>query len=292
MNVLPQTLFNGVTIGSIYAVIAVGLNLVLGVLGVVNFAQGEFYMLGAFIVYIFFFMGFPYWVCILFALLIITVVGVITNQLVIKPILRKSFTTQILATLGLSLLLQNTALMIWGPTPREIPVPLTYKQITVLHAVGIYSTYQRLLVIISGLVLFKALDLFVKRTKMGKAIRAVSQNKEACLIVGIDLNRICLVSFCISVALAAIAGGLIGPITLIAPIMGSIILLKAFALVVMGGMGNIKGSIFSGYILGLVESFTAVYVASIWKDGVAFLALTVFLLVKPEGIFGHRRREF
>jgi branched-chain amino acid transport system permease protein len=292
VNILPQTIFNGFTIGSIYAVIAVGLNLVLGVLGVVNFAQGEYYMLGAFIVYVFFFSGFPYWICILIAIIVIIVLGIITNQLVIKPVLKRSFTTQILATLGLSLLLQNTALIIWGPTPKEIPVPLTYMQMSFLHSIGIYSTYQRLLVIISAIILFQGLDLFVKRTKMGKAIRAVSQNKEACEVFGIDVNRICLVSFCLSVALASVAGGLIGPITLIAPVMGSIILLKAFALVVMGGMGNITGSIISGYILGLVESFAAVYIATVWKDAIAFFALIIFLVVKPEGIFGQWRKEF
>lgn len=289
MSIFPQIIFNGFALGSIYSIIAVGLNFVLGVLGVVNFAYGEYYMLGAFVVYVFFFLGFPYWICILIAVLILIAVGAITNQLVIKPILKSSFTTQVLATLGLSLLLQNTALIIWGPASRSIPTSISNKQMGFLNFIGIFATYQRLLVIIAAFVLFEALDIFLKKTKMGRAIRAVSQNKEACVIVGVDINRICLCSFCISVAFAAIAGGLVGPVTSIAPVMGSIVLLKAFALMVMGGMGNIRGSIISGYILGLIESFAAVYIGSAWKDAIAFFALFIFLVIKPEGIFGRWR---
>jgi branched-chain amino acid transport system permease protein len=179
--------------------------------------------------------------------------------------------------------------MIWGPTPRISGIGNSLDRIDFLTRIGIYSTNHKMLFIIITIVSFFLLNIVIKKTRIGKAMRAVSQNKEACTVVGIDIYDISRITVAIGVMLAALAGGLVVPLTTISTIMGSVIIFKAFAIVVTGGLGEVKGVIWAALAVGLMESFTVTFLGATYKDAIAFILLMLILFVKPSGIFGKRR---
>ena len=187
-----QLLVNGLSFGAIYAMVAVGLTIVFGILEVVNFAQGEFYMLGAYLTYLVILAQLPYPLGILAAVAGMTLVGLLTERFAIRPLIGKAWQLPILSTLGISIITQNGAILLWTPNPRTITVEAASRTIEVF---GVVLTYQRLLIILLAVVVFAGLHYFVQRTKTGKAMRAVSQNKEACQVLGIDVGRISTIAF-------------------------------------------------------------------------------------------------
>lgn len=280
---LLQHLANGLLISGIYALVAVGFTLIFGVLGVINFAHGEFYMLGAFI--IFFFagqMGVSYYWSIPLSILASLMVGILVERTTIRPLLEKSFESMVICTFAVSMILMNGALLTWGAEPRIIQSPLS----TPISLLEIAFTYQRLLVLVVAIVISIALHLFLQRTKPGKAIRAAAQNKEACLAVGIDIAQISRLTFGLGIGLCGLAGALVAPVYSVFPTMGQIAMFKIFAIVILGGLGNVKGALLAALILGLGESLIAGYVSATLKDGLAFLVMLFILLFRPEGIFG------
>jgi len=281
-----QYLINGVFEGSVYAMIAVGLSLIFGILEVVNFAHGEFYMLGAVFLFVFFkILGMPYWIGVILSVMFMAAFGVLVERLTIRPLIGKGWLLPIIATFALSLGLQNFIIVTFGSTPK--PVVTKYAN-NVIDIGGIYFTQQRLFILIFAITAFVLLHIFLKKTKTGKAMRAISQNRDAAQVVGIDTNKIYMITFAIGSGLAGLAGAIVGPIYVIYPTMGALLSLKAFACVIMGGFGNVKGAIYSAYILGIIGSLGASFVSQTYKDIIIFAVLICVLLVRPHGIFGKK----
>ena len=286
MELFVDQVVNGLTLGSVYALVAIGLSLIFGIVRLINFAHGEFFMLGAYIL----FFGvvaaqLPYPLTVLLCVVGMAIVGAIFHKVVYEPVMDRRWSAQLVATLAASVILSNGAIAAFGGTQRGAPTSFS-DQTLVLGDVHI--SYQRVLAIVVTVIAFFLLDLFVTRTFIGRAMRAVSQNREAAQVLGIDVRFIALVTFSVSAALAGLAAALIAPLQTISPTMGALLTLKAFAIVVIGGLGKVTGAIYAAFLVGLAEAFATVYISTEYKDAVAFLLMIAFLLVRPRGIFGHR----
>jgi len=283
-SIFFQQVINGLVIGSIYAMVALGLTLIFGILHIGNFAHGQLYMLGAFATYwLVTLWGWNIWSSMLVAMGSMALLGIVLERVVFRPVYSAPHINGLIVALGLFIALENIALILWGGEERTLPSPYATKVITLL---SISLTLQRLLVFIISILLIFLLYLFIQRTKMGKAIRAVAQDPEVSRLMGIPIHRISATVFAVSSALAAAAGALVGPISCVFPAMGVTPILKAFVVIVLGGMGSIPGAIFGGFILGIAESLGAGYLSSEYKDAFAFAALILVLMVKPSGLFG------
>jgi|MudIll2142460700_1097286.scaffolds.fasta_scaffold45944_2 branched-chain amino acid transport system permease protein len=283
-SIFFQQVINGLVIGSIYAMVALGLTLIFGILHIGNFAHGQLYMLGAFATYwLVTLWGWNIWSSMLVAMGSMALLGIVLERVVFRPVYSAPHINGLIVALGLFIALENIALILWGGEERTLPSPYATKVITLL---SISLTLQRLLVFIISILLIFLLYLFIQRTKMGKAIRAVAQDPEVSRLMGIPIHRISATVFAVSSALAAAAGALVGPIFCVFPAMGVTPILKAFVVIVLGGMGSIPGAIFGGFILGIAESLGAGYLSSEYKDAFAFAALILVLMVKPSGLFG------
>jgi branched-chain amino acid transport system permease protein len=283
---LLEQLLHGLTLGSMYAMVATGLALMFGVVRLINFAHGEFFMLGA---YAFWFsfkeLHLPYAVAGVAAAGAMTVFGVVYQRTVIRAILDRTWHVQLIATLATSIVMTNLAMIVFGTQAKEVPTTLSS---TVITVGGLRTTWQRLVVVAGALVVFAVLHWFVTRTKLGKAMRAMSQNREACAVVGVDVQRVALATFAVSAALAGIAAALVTPLFNIYPDMGALLALKAFAAVIVGGFGYVNGAIAASFLIGIAESLAGGYVSYAYKDAFAFLFMIGVLLWRPQGLFGRR----
>jgi len=278
-----QYVINGVIIGGAYALIGIGLTLILGIMNVVNFAHGEFYMLGAYFLFTFFaLLKINFYFSMVMAIATSMIVGFIFEKLILKPIRRKPIDTVMLCMVGVSLFLQNIAMLIWSPIPEAIPSPFPDKG----YAVGgLYFLPQRILVICIAFILVLLTHLLLKKTKVGKAMRATFLDIEAASLMGIKIDRIYSYTFTLGVGLAAAAGALLGPVFTVHPFVGNLANLKAFVIVIIGGLGSFTGAITAGLLLGVFESLGAGYVSSGYQDAVGFLMLLLILIFKPAGLF-------
>jgi branched-chain amino acid transport system permease protein len=283
---LLEQLLHGLTLGSMYAMVATGLALMFGVVRLINFAHGEFFMLGA---YAFWFsfkeLRLPYAAAGLAAAAAMTVFGIVYERTVIRAILDRTWHVQLIATLATSIVMTNLAMIVFGTQAKEVPTVLSS---TIITVGGLRTTWQRLLVVAGALVVFAALHWFVTRTKLGKAMRAMSQNREACAVVGVDVQKVALATFAVSAALAGIAAALVTPLFNIFPDMGALLALKAFAAVIVGGFGYVNGAIAASFLIGIAESLAGGYVSYAYKDAFAFLFMIAVLLWRPQGLFGRR----
>ena len=283
---LLEQLVHGLTLGSMYAMVAAGLALMLGVARLINFAHGEFFMLGA---YAFWFayreVELPYAVAGLLAPAAMVAFGAVYQHTVIRVVLARSWHVQLIATLATSIVLTNLAIIVFGTQPKEVPTALSSR---ILDVGGLRLAWQRLLVLGAALVIFWALARFVARTRTGRAMRALSQNREACAVVGVDVQRVALITFALSAALAAAAAVLVSPLFNIFPDMGTALTLKAFAAVVAGGFGYVNGAIAASFLIGITEAMAGSYVSYAYKDAIAFLIMIAVLLWRPQGLFGRR----
>lgn len=285
-TIFLQQVINGLVVGSIYAMVALGLTLIFGILHIGNFAHGQLYMLGAFATYwMVTLWGWNIWPAMIAAMGLMALLGVLLERIVFRPVHSAPHINGLIVALGLFIVLENLAFILWGGEERMLPSPYATKTISFL---SLTLTIQRLLVFVVAVLLIFFLYLFIQRTKMGKAIRAVALDSEVARLMGIPINRISATVFAVSSALAAAAGALVGPIFSVFPAMGLSPILKAFVVIVIGGMGSIPGAIFGGFILGIAESLGAGYLSSQYKDGFAFLALILVLMVKPTGLFGKK----
>lgn len=277
-----QQVVNGLTLGSIYSLVSLGLTLIYGIMEVPNFAHGHLYMVGA---YVAFFMlstyGLNYWAATLVAMVALAVLGVLVERIVFHPLRHAPPTNLLIAAVGTLLFLESAARVLWGSDFRSMPSFYD----NVVRIAGIRVTHQRLIVIASAILLMVALNLFLKRTTIGSSIEAMAQDREGASLVGIDANRVSMLTFAIASALAAAAASLAGPIFLVYPSMGELVIVKTFVIIVLGGMGSIPGAVIGGYILGLTESLGATYLSTDYKDVVAFLVLVLILSVRPTGLF-------
>jgi branched-chain amino acid transport system permease protein len=285
-TVFLQQVVNGVTIGVVYALIAVGLTLVFGILGVINFAHGEFYMLGAFLTYsLTIGLGLDYFVALALTIVGSTAAGWLAERLTVRPLKGRHMFTVVLSTLGLSIFLQNGALLVWGPDPREIELAWGGRPVVLG---GVVITFLRLAVLAVGAALIIALTWFIRRTRWGMAMRAVAGNRDAAALMGIPVDRVYAITFAVGTGIAGVAGGLLGAMFTIEPTMGEWAVVKAFCVVVMGGMGNLPGAVLGGIILGVAESLGAGFLpgGASYKDGIGYAILIVVLLYSPQGLFG------
>ena len=286
--VLLQQVVNGVTIGVVYALIAVGLTLVFGILDVINFAHGEFYMLGAFLTYsLAVGLGIDYFVALALTVLGSAAAGLVAERMAVRPLQGRQMFTVVLSTLGLSIFLQNGALLLWGPDPREIDLSWGGRP---LLLGGLVITRLRVAVLVTSVVIIAALTWFIRRARWGMAMRAVARNRDAAALMGVPVNRVYALTFAVGTGLAGVAGGLLGAMFTIEPSMGEWAVVKAFCVVIMGGMGNVPGAVLGGVILGVAENVGAGFLpgGSSYKDGIGYAILIGVLLWRPQGLFGRR----
>jgi branched-chain amino acid transport system permease protein len=283
-TLLAQAGLNGLVIGAMYMLMAVGFTLVFGIMRVVNFARGEFYMLGAFAAFFtYVHWEMPFIVCLAIAALTIGILGMLIERTLIQPF-RSDEMSGMIATLAISVIIQNGAVLLSGPAPRAMP-----DIVRGTLAIGPFSfPWSRLLVIAAAALIFIVFWLFMERTRLGRAMRAVAQDTETALIQGIRVNYMYPLAFGISVALAALAGALMGPIFSVSPFIGLTPMLKAFVVVILGGLGSVPGAVVGGLLLGLIESFTATIWGSLVSDILQLLLVILILLVRPSGLLGQR----
>ncbi len=270
-------------LGSVYSLVALGLTLIYGILHIPNFAHGHKYMLAAF-TSLFLVANYHtnYWVALVLAMIILGVVGVGVERFVYKPLRSAPHINSFIAAIGLLLVLESLSLILWGADFRRFPSAYDRP----IQIFGAAVTLQRLLVIIGAGLMILLLQLFIKRTWMGAMIEAVAQNPEGAQLVGISIDRVSSLTFGIGTGLAAAAATLIAPIFLVYPTMGSMLNLKAFVVIIIGGMGSIPGAVIGGFMLGLIEALGGGYISTDYKDIFAFGALVTFLTFRPLGLFG------
>ena len=284
LSFILQLLLGGLVIGVIYALVAMGLSLIFGVLEIVNFAHGEFYMLGAMAAY-FLASGtsLGYWPTILLVTLGAACVGYVLYEALLGSLQGEGFERSILLTLGLSMVLQNGAVYLFTTTPRMISNSLTYSNVTIG---GLRISEPRLYALGLGLAAFAALFVILHRTRMGKAMRGVAQNREAALMVGIDPRAVARLAVVIGIGLSGLAGAALAPVYAVHPVMGFAFVFKAFAIIIIGGLGNVTGAAVTAIALGLIESLIGGFLPLVMVDALAFVGMIVILLFKPHGLFG------
>ena len=285
IGILLQILFWGIYAGCIYILLATGLNLIFGVMKIVNFAHGEFLMIGAYITAtVFFLTGINPYLIILISMLALVAIGAAVERLCFRPILGTGKLNEIFLSIGLIYIFQNATAMIWGDAWQSIKSP--YAGITVpIGSLNVPLDYIIIMVVTAALLCI--LYLFLKKTKTGREMRATSQNRKGAMLVGINVERMDILSFGIGCALAAAAGTLwVVSGQVFNPYMGSIPAVKAFAIIILGGLGSIPGAIVGGLIYGIAENGAAYFIGGVWKDAISFVILIVVLVVKPTGLFG------
>jgi branched-chain amino acid transport system permease protein len=297
-----QVLFQGLALGSIYALVALGFVLIIRTTNVVNFAQGDFAMLGGYAMVLFlvgmpgnpelslpgFAIALPYWLAIVLTVVVMAVIGLAFNFGVYYPLRNRSFLPVLISTLGASIFMQNSVLALFNPQPRPLDKLINIDGVTV-GGVFLDSQY---LVILAFTVLAVAFQHFLfEHTLLGKKLQAVSQDKDMARLLGIPVSLMIVITFVYSAVLGGLAGVLVSPILFVSIGLGSAIALKAFAATIIGGFGDIAGAIVGGLIIGVVESFAAYYISVPYKDAYAFVFLFLVLLLRPQGIFGEKVSE-
>lgn len=284
LSTFMQFLVNALFISSLYALVALGLTLIFGVMEVADFAQGALYMLGAYVsFYVTNTLGASYFLSLPIAMGMIAAVAVLNNLVVYRPLRRVGGATTFVAALGILLILQSAALWAFGGEYRLIRSPFGDAK---LNMAGTIITYHQLFIIGLTAVLIGGVWLFLRKAKVGKALRAMSQNRDGAALVGINMDRISLVTFAIAGGLAGAAGALISPMRAFDPHIGAIAILKSFAIVIFGGMGSISGAVIGAVIVGLAETMTAAYIAAEYSDLVAFVLMILILFIRPQGLGG------
>jgi len=283
MQLFLQQIFNGVMLGSTYAIVALGLTLVFGILHIPNFAHGHLYMLGA---YVSFFLmtlyGFGFWPALIISMVTLGLIGMLIERVVYRPLQDKPHINSFISAIGALIILETSVIVFWGPQGRRIPNPYP----DIVELLGITMSHQRLLVILAAIAMIVLLQIFIKKTTPGTTIEAVAQNREGARLVGINVNWVSSLTFAISTATAAAAASLVAPIFMISPTMGALLGMKAFIIVILGGLGSIPGAIVGGYILGILEAIGGGYLSAAYKDVYAFGALILILSIRPTGLFG------
>jgi branched-chain amino acid transport system permease protein len=288
--VLEQQLINGLTLGVIYAMIAVGYTMVYGVIELINFAHGEIFMLGAFFCMTFITVfGVPFYLAIFLAMCCCAVCGVLLDIIAYRPLRNSPRLAALITAIGMSIFLQNLALMIWGSRPRPFPkdaLPEFFSQ-TAFTFGDVKLTWLQLFIFAVTIAMMVGLNLIITKTKAGTAMRALAQNKQAAALMGINVNRIISFTFILGSSMGAVAGVLVSVFyNTMYPMMGYTAGVKAFAAAVLGGIGSVPGAMIGGVILGVAEALGAGYVSSLYRDGVAYAIMIAVILFRPSGILG------
>jgi len=280
---LLQHLANALLLGSTYALLGIGLTLIFGIMRVVNFTHGELYSFGAYAVFfIETALGINFFVAIVLAVVAGCLLGALIEFALLRPLQGADIDTTMLVMIGAWIFMQNSELLYWGGVAKAIMTPFPEAP---LQLGPVSVSWLRIFVLVVGSLLIVATYLLIDHTKLGKAIRATFQDHDTAALMGINIKGIYTATFALGSGLAAAAGALLGPVFLVTPTMGDIASLKAFAIVILGGLGNITGATLGGFILAFVEELGAGYISSGYRDAMGFLIIIVILLFKPTGLF-------
>lgn len=287
-----SNLINGISLGSVYAIIALGYTMVYGIAKMLNFAHGDVIMIGAYTAFCTMtYLKLPPVVAILAAMVVCTLLGILIEGLAYKPLRKASSLAVLITAIGVSYFLQNTALLIWGSAPKTFSSVVSFKSIALFDG-ALIITPESIVTVVTGIIVMLALTTYTKKSKMGKAMRAVSEDKDAAELMGINVNVTISMTFAIGSALAAVAGVLLcSAYPVLIPTTGSMPGIKAFTAAVFGGIGSIPGAMLGGVLLGIIEIFSKSYISTQLSDAIVFAVLIVVLLVKPTGLLGKKIAE-
>ena len=290
MTHFVQTLISGPSLGSIYALIALGYTMVYGIAKMLNFAHGDIIMVGAYAgIVAVFSLGMPPAIAIVISIVVCSLLGMLIERLAYKPLRQAAPLAVLITAIGVSYLLQNVALLIFGSEQKAFP---TLFQIPTIYIGEVMIDGITLITLAVTAAIMIGLTLFINKTKMGKAMRAVSEDKEAASLMGISTNRTITITFAIGSALAAVASIFYGATYIyIKPTTGAMPGIKAFTAAVFGGIGSIPGAMLGGIVLGLIEQFSKAYISTLWADAIVFAVLVLVLVVKPTGLLGKKISE-
>ena len=291
MNIL-QYLINGISIGAVYAIIALGYTMVYGIAKMLNFAHGDVIMVGAYISFcVTNYLGLPAIVGVLASMVVCTILGIVIEGLAYKPLRGTPSLAVLITAIGVSYFLQNAAQLIWSSSPKNFTSVVTMEPIHLFDG-QIVITGEVLLTVVVSAIVMVCLTLFTSKTTMGKAMRAVSEDRDAAQLMGINVNRTISTTFAIGAALAAVAGVLLcSTVPTLQPTTGAMPGIRAFTAAVFGGIGSIPGAMLGGILLGIIETFSKVYLSSQFSDAIVFSVLIIILLVKPAGLLGKQVQE-
>jgi branched-chain amino acid transport system permease protein len=283
-----QHIINTLILGSTYALLGIGLTLIFGIMRVVNFAHGELYSFGAYFLYLVaVLLGMNFFVAILAAVIVGCLLGALLEFVLLRPMRGADIDTTMLVMIGAMIVLQNGEQYIWGGVAKSVATP--FPQLPLV--IGPFSvSWLRVFVLFAALALIALSYLLINRTKLGKAMRATFQDRDAAALMGVNIQFIYMATFAVGSSLAAAAGALLGPVYVISPQMGNLASLKAFAIVILGGLGSIGGATIGGFMLALAEELGAGYVSSGYRDAMGFLIIIAVLLFKPTGLFARAER--
>jgi branched-chain amino acid transport system permease protein len=288
MDQFLQHVLNGVVLGGTYALLGIGLTLIFGIMRVVNFTHGELYAFGAYLAYLFIaLLHVDFFLSIALAALAGFALGALIERVLLRPLGNADTDTVMLVMIGAWIAMQNAEQFVWGGVAKLVPSPFAQEPL-VIGPVSVLPL--RLFVLAATLLLLVGFYLLIDRTKLGMAMRATFQDRDTAALMGVDVRRVYTLTFALGSALAAIAGALLGPMFLVYPTMGNLVGLKAFAVVILGGLGNIAGATAGGFVLALVEEFGAGYVSSEYRDALGFLVIIVVLTLRPQGFFALKGR--
>jgi branched-chain amino acid transport system permease protein len=288
-----QSLVNGLNQGAIYALIALGYTMVYGIIRMINFAHGDFIMVGSYTLFytipLMIRAGMPAWMAVLIAIVVCTAVGITVEVVAYRPVRAAGSMTALITALAMSLFLENLAMILFGANPKSVPAIFNLPSVNIL---GAKLQLNYVLTLCIGIVIMIALQLFVKNAKLGKAMRATPQDKQAATLMGMNVNHIVTITFGIGSALAAVAALMYcSTYPRATTDMGSMLGLKAFIAAVIGGIGSIPGAMIGGLIVGLIEIFVKVYIAPGWYEAITYSLLIIVLIIKPSGILGKSMNE-
>ena len=287
-----QYLINGISIGAVYAIIALGYTMVYGIAKMLNFAHGDVIMVGAYMSYsVTSYLGLPTAVAILVSVVVCTLLGVLIEGLAYKPLRGVPSLAVLITAIGVSYFLQNAAQLIWGSAPKNFKSIVTMSPVVLFNG-QLTITGEVIYTIVASALIMVVLTLFINKSRMGKAMRAVSEDRAAAQLMGINVNQTISTTFAIGSALAAVAGVLLcSTVPTLMPTTGSMPGIRAFTAAVFGGIGSIPGAMLGGILLGIIETFSKAYLSTQFSDAIVFLVLIVILLVKPAGLLGKQIQE-
>ena len=290
-NPLEQLLQHGANaliLGGTYALLGIGLTLIFGIMRVVNFTHGELYAFGAYMMYLWVMrLHVNFFVALLLAVALGVALGALIEYVLLRRLRSSDIDTTMLVMIGAWIAMQNTEQLIWSGVAQSISAPFPSQPLQIGH---VYIGWDRLFVFVTALALIGLAYYLINRTKLGKAMRATFQDRETAMLMGIDVHLVNTATFAMGSGLAAAAGALLGPVFVVQPSMGDLASLKAFAIVILGGLGNITGATVGGFILAFMEELGAGYISSGFRDGMGFLVIILILIFRPTGLFAQKER--
>lgn len=288
MDQLLQHLLNAVVLGSTYALLGIGLTLIFGIMRVVNFTHGELYTFGAYMMFMFVMsIGVNFFLALVLAVLLGMLLGAAIEITLLRPIRGADIDTTMLVMIGAWIALQNTEQFVWTGIAKSIDAPFPAESL-VIGPVSV--AWSRVFVMVVAVALIIGTYLLINRTKLGQSMRATFQDPETAALMGVKINRVYTATFALGSGLAAAAGSLLGPVFVVYPTMGDLAALKSFAIVILGGLGNVVGATIGGFILAFMEELGAGYVSSGYRDAMGFLLIILILLFRPTGLFAQKER--